>query len=139
MTDIADLARHWMRQSQLGKGLRLDPTQVDALNALGVGELILAAVARVQREQCLRRTMTSIQGAGIGSLGIESGMEASEAHSFKSSGMTRPENETANCRPAHRRSKQRKTRSTGSTSNGKKASPAAQHAEGHTKALAGAS
>lgn len=56
MRDIADLSRHWARQSQTGKGIRLEATDVDLLNAIGVGELLLTALANHQREQSLKRS-----------------------------------------------------------------------------------
>ena len=50
--ELADVARHWFRKTDLGKGLRLDPDQLDLLNAIGVGKVIADALAEYQRDQC---------------------------------------------------------------------------------------
>lgn len=43
MGEITDIARHWSRQTDRGKGIRLEAEMLDLLNAIGVGELIRAA------------------------------------------------------------------------------------------------
>ena len=53
--DLARLARKWMRQTQQGKGLRLDPQELDLLNAVGLGELLAAKAAELQRHECEAR------------------------------------------------------------------------------------
>lgn len=40
MTDLPEIARHWSRQTDKAKGIRLDAAAMDMLNAIGVGELI---------------------------------------------------------------------------------------------------
>ena len=59
--DLARLTRNWMRQTQLGKGLRLNAEYLDLLNAIGVGELITAKAAEVQRRECQVRIGTAIK------------------------------------------------------------------------------
>jgi hypothetical protein len=39
-TGLPPTAQHWFRQTDKGKGIRLDAGQVDLLNAIGVGQLI---------------------------------------------------------------------------------------------------
>jgi hypothetical protein len=73
VSNLADLARRWSRQTEIDKGIRLDSGDMDLLNALGVGKLILTAVAERQQQQCLKRTLTSIQGGDTGLRGIEGG------------------------------------------------------------------
>lgn len=90
MTDLTDLARHWLNQTAKGKGLRLDSDQLDLLNSLGIGEIIAAEAAKTLRAQCRTRTLRSIPGGNTASNGIVEGMEASEPPSSKSSGMTMP-------------------------------------------------
>jgi hypothetical protein len=59
--DLARLTRNWMRQTQLGKGLRLSAEYLDLLNAIGVGELIAAKASEVQRRECQVRIGTTIK------------------------------------------------------------------------------
>lgn len=47
--ELADIARHSARQAQKGKGIRFEARAMDLLNAIGVGELILAKAAEAQR------------------------------------------------------------------------------------------
>jgi len=56
MISILDVSRHWARQSDKGKGIRLEADAVDLLNAIGVGELIMAKAAADQREAASART-----------------------------------------------------------------------------------
>jgi hypothetical protein len=58
--DLARLTRNWMRQTQLGKGLRLDAEYLDLLNAIGIGELIAAKAAEVQRRECQVRVGNAV-------------------------------------------------------------------------------
>lgn len=88
MNDLTDIARHWLRQTQLGKGLRLDGEQLDLLNAIGVGDIIAAEAAKLLREQCHKRTLRSIPGGNTASNGTVDETEASEPPSSRSSGMT---------------------------------------------------
>jgi hypothetical protein len=70
MTSLPDLARHWFRQTDKGKGLRLDQAELDLLNAMGVGRLIADSLAEFQRQQCQRRVAQnhSISGGRSGSI-----------------------------------------------------------------------
>lgn len=133
MTSLADLARRWMRQTEIGKGIRLDSDDMDLLNALGVGDVILTSTARRQREQCLKKTTTSIQGENTGLRGIESETERSEAHTPRSSGMTTQQNAFEAAQRARRICQPRKMLSTGSISNGKGDKRTAPHADSHSK------
>jgi hypothetical protein len=90
MTDLTDLARHWLNQTAKGKGLRLDSDQLDLLNSLGIGEIIAAEAAKTLRAQCRTRTLRSIPVASTVSNGTADGMEASVPLSSRSSGMTTP-------------------------------------------------
>ena len=67
MTDLTDLARHWLNQTAKGKGLRLDSDQLDLLNSLGIGEIIAAEAAKTLRAQCRTRTLRSIPGGNTAS------------------------------------------------------------------------
>ena len=88
MSEIAHLARHWINQTAKGKGLRLSAADVELLNAIGVGELLTAVTAKIQREQCHRKAQRSIQEVNIDSIGTGEETEASGRHTFRSSGTT---------------------------------------------------
>lgn len=91
MTDITDLARHWMRQTQIGKGLRLDADQLAMLNSIGIGEILTAEATKALRDQCQKRTLRSIQGGNTGSNGTGEKTEHSEPPSSRSPGTTTPQ------------------------------------------------
>lgn len=55
MSDLARIARHWMRQTEIGRGIRLEAADLDLLNAIGVGELIAAKAAEEMREAAKER------------------------------------------------------------------------------------
>ena len=59
MDGLSDIARHWARQTDKGRGLRLEAHDLNLLNAIGVGELILAKAAEQQRKQCVERSVKS--------------------------------------------------------------------------------
>jgi hypothetical protein len=40
MSDLSALSRRWMRQAELGRGIRLSADEHDLLNAIGIGELL---------------------------------------------------------------------------------------------------
>lgn len=88
MTNLADLARHWINQTGKGKGVRLSSEELDLLNAIGVGEIIAGKAAEHQRAQCLQRTTRSIPVDHTASNGTSDAMEVSEPHSSRSFGMT---------------------------------------------------
>ncbi|AXU19753.1 hypothetical protein C7W88_13070 [Novosphingobium sp. THN1] len=88
MTDLTDLARHWLNQTAKGKGLRLDSDQLDLLNSLGIGEIIAAEAAKTLRAQCRTRTLRSIPAGNTVSIGTVERMVASEPPSSRSSGTT---------------------------------------------------
>lgn len=46
---LAQLASKWSRAIDRGKGIRLSAHEMDLLNAIGVGELIMSAAAAEQR------------------------------------------------------------------------------------------
>ncbi len=53
--ELAGIFRHWSRKSEMGKGIRLSPAELDILNAIGAGELIARAAAEAQREKAAKR------------------------------------------------------------------------------------
>lgn len=55
MTSLPELARKWIRKSEIGKGFMLSPAEQDLLNSLGIGQIIANAAAEYQREQCRQR------------------------------------------------------------------------------------
>lgn len=52
---IPELSRKWGRASDLGRGMRLSADDMDALNAIGVGELIGAKASEVLRQIAIDR------------------------------------------------------------------------------------
>jgi len=78
MTDLSKLARRWMRQSEMGRGIKLSAADHDLLNAIGVGELLAAEAARLMREQSQQRAHRI--------------MPAEESPSNDSTGKTTPAN-----------------------------------------------
>lgn len=111
MSALPEIASHWFRQTDKGKGVRLDAGQMDLLNAIGVGQLIAEAMASYQREQCQKRTMRSqsMPAADTGSYGTEEEMERFEPRTSRSYGMTTPQDVTAASRRAQRTSRPQKT------------------------------
>jgi hypothetical protein len=109
MASLSDLARHWSRQTEKGKGIRIAAAEMDVLNAIGVGELILLKVAEEQRQACNQRIQGFTPAADTGSSTTESRTEAFEPHSSRSFGMTTPPDVTASARRALRTSNRRKT------------------------------
>ena len=55
MTSLTKLSRHWSRQIEKRRGIRLEAAAMDTLNAIGVGELIHLAAAEEQRIECEKR------------------------------------------------------------------------------------
>jgi hypothetical protein len=55
MTTLTKISRHWSRQTEKRRGIRLDAAAMDILNAIGVGELLHLAAAEGQREECEKR------------------------------------------------------------------------------------
>lgn len=69
MDDLSRIARHWSRQTEKGKGLRLEAAQIDLLNAIGVGELIQKEAAEYQRRQAASRLRIAVDVEGSGKIG----------------------------------------------------------------------
>ncbi len=90
MTNLTDLARHWLNKTARGKGIRLDAEQLDFLNAIGVGEIIAGEAAKLQREQCQKRTLRSNGAADTEPSGTASETEASGATPSRSSEKATP-------------------------------------------------
>src|SRR3990167_1531625 len=86
MTALPDIARHWLSQTEKGKGIRLDADAMDILNAIGFGELLATEAAKYQREQCRNRSARNRSFRGE-----SSGSTRAPAEAMKSSGMTRIE------------------------------------------------
>lgn len=104
MNDLSAIARHWMRQVELGRGIRPEATDLDLLNAVGVGELIAVKAAESQRDQCHKRTMRSMSGGNTGSNGTGEPTEHSEPPISKSPGTTPTPDATEAERQGRRRS-----------------------------------
>ncbi|QEH81032.1 hypothetical protein EIK56_24240 [Sphingomonas sp. C8-2] len=109
MTSLGDLARHWSRQTEKGKGIRIEADALDVLNAIGVGELIQMKAAEAQREACKTRMKGSTSEGATGSAMIERPMEAFVPRISRSSGMMRQQDVTASAARAQRTSNRRKT------------------------------
>ena len=108
MSSLSDVARHWSRATENGKGIGLKADVLDALNAIGVGELIQMKAAEEQREACAARIRNSTVGANTGSHGISSGTEASDPPSSRSFGTTKRQDVTVAAQRARRASNRRK-------------------------------
>ena len=108
MTNIADLARHWTRQTEKGKGIRIEASALDVLNAIGVGELILSKAAEAQRNACHQRIKGSTPAANTASPTIDEETERSAARTSRSFGMTGTQDATAAAARAQRTSNRRK-------------------------------
>ncbi len=104
MASIADLARHWTRQTDKGTGIRIEAEAMDVLNAIGVGELIMMKAAETQRDACNQRIKSSTRAANTDSPMTESEMEASEPRISRLSGTMPPRDVTAAARRAQRAS-----------------------------------
>jgi hypothetical protein len=131
--ELPDIARHWSRQTDKGKGIRLEAGQMDLLNAIGVGELILKAAAEYQRNQCQQRAARSrsISGDPSASSQGQDGI-------MKSSGTIPPPDANEQLQRARRKPKPPRQRSTPSTSKKRGGSNVAPIASAHSsKAAAG--
>jgi hypothetical protein len=109
MTSLGDIARHWSRQTEKGKGIRFEADAMDVLNAIGVGELITMKAAEAQREACRTRMRGSTPAANTDSPTIASETEAFVPRSSRSSGMTRTQGVSASAARAQRTSNRRRT------------------------------
>jgi hypothetical protein len=88
MSDISHLARRWMRQAELGRGIRLSADEHDLLNAIGLGEIIAAEAAKLQRTKCLHRSTRLTRGENTPSAMSAGETEPSGTLSSTFSGMT---------------------------------------------------
>lgn len=89
MMALPELARKFNRAAERGRGISLSAGDLDLLFSIGVNDLVQSESSKLLRDQCRKRLMkTSIPAGNTVSHGIESVMEASEAHSSRSSGMT---------------------------------------------------
>lgn len=107
MTSISDLARHWTRQTEKGKGIRIEAAALDVLNAIGVGELILTKAAEAQREACNSRIKTSTRVANIASPMTDELTAPSGVRISRSSGTTPQHDVIGAARRAQRTSSRR--------------------------------
>ena len=87
MTSLTKLSRHWSRQTEKRRGIRLEAAAMDILNAIGVGELVHLAAAEEQRKECEKRSTLnhSIVETISGSTPLVRG-----GPTLKSSGMIQP-------------------------------------------------
>ncbi|KZY22154.1 hypothetical protein A3727_22170 [Erythrobacter sp. HI0038] len=99
---LGEIARKWSRNSEKGKGLRLDPVALDRLNEIGVGELIQAEAARQQRLECAKRISPSTNGETTNSSTIGRTTAHSEPPTSRSSGMTQTQDVSEASRRARR-------------------------------------
>jgi hypothetical protein len=81
---LHQLSRRWMRQAELGRGIRLSSEEHDLLK-IGIGELLSA---KMMRDQCRKRTMHSIPVENTASNGTGEETEAFAPRSSRLSGMT---------------------------------------------------
>ena len=109
MASLSDLARHWSRQTEKGRGIRIEAEALDVLNAIGVGELIQLRAAEAQRVACNQRIQSSTPEANTGSPGIDAETEAFVPRSFRSSGTMKGQDVTASAARAQRTSNRRRT------------------------------
>lgn len=89
---IVKLDRKLSRAVELGKGVRLEPADIDLLVALGLFNITHPAKAAYLKEQtqCRSAKRQSISGENIGSASMNSPMEADEAPTSMSGGTTPP-------------------------------------------------
>src|SRR5687768_8776520 len=87
MTSLTKIARHWSNQTDNGKGIRLEADALDLLNAIGVGELILAEAAKLQRKRCRNRNQETDPFIHAGT---SDSSAAPEEPTWRSSGMILP-------------------------------------------------
>jgi hypothetical protein len=126
--ELPDTAQHWFRQTDKGKGIRLDGGQLDLLNAIGVGKVIADALADYQRNQCQQRAARSRSISGEGS-----SSSRGRAEITKSSGTIPPPDENEQLHRARRRPRMPKPRSTPSSSKSREASNVAPIAGAPTR------
>jgi prophage regulatory protein len=55
MPSITDVSRKWAAAGTYGKGIRLTDEELDILNAIGLGELLMSVAAAEQKEQAVER------------------------------------------------------------------------------------
>ena len=53
--DISELMRHWMRQSELGRGIRLEASDLDLLNSIGFAEQLAFEAAKAAKVKAHER------------------------------------------------------------------------------------
>lgn len=63
MASLTDLARHWSRQTDKGKGIRIEADALDVLNAHGVGEMLQKLAAEEQTDQIIEEIEALCPGA----------------------------------------------------------------------------
>lgn len=87
---IVRLDQKLSRAVDVGKGVRLEPPDLDLLASLGVFEVLHEAKAEYLKEQgrCRHARRQSIGGGNIGSIGTARPMESFAAHTSPSSGTT---------------------------------------------------
>jgi hypothetical protein len=108
MNSISDLSRHWQRQTEKGKGMRIEAGALDLLNARGIGKIILQMAAEEQMEKCSNRIKNSTPAANTDSRTTGSSTDRLDLPSSRSSGTTPARDVTAAAARAQRTSSRRK-------------------------------
>lgn len=88
MRKISELARHWALKSETGKGIRFDASDLDLMNAIGMGQFLLKIAAEEQRKLCEKRISRFTSAENIDSSTIDLATDRFARHTSKSNGMT---------------------------------------------------
>ncbi len=63
LRSVVDLSRRWTSAGVKGKGIRLADHELDLLNALGLGDVLMSAAAAEQKNRAIERR--SLRGGAI--------------------------------------------------------------------------
>jgi len=109
MSDLSALLRHWLRQTELGRGVRLSSDELDLLNSIGVAELLAVKTTEALRNRCQQKTSRSIPVGDTGLNTTVEPMDHFEPRTSRLSGTTETPGETGAAQRARRRSAPQKT------------------------------
>lgn len=65
MGSVVALSRRWTNAGIKGKGIRLADHELDLLNAIGAGEMLMSAAAEGQKKQAVERRALKARKASI--------------------------------------------------------------------------
>ncbi|VXD07749.1 hypothetical protein SPHINGOT1_80209 [Sphingomonas sp. T1] len=65
LRSIVALSRRWASAGVRGKGIRLADHELDLLNAIGAGEMLMSAAAEEQKKQAVERRALKARKASI--------------------------------------------------------------------------